>query len=203
MIDTIIYDLGGVLVDWSPMYVYKNYFETEEKLKYFFEHICTSDWNETQDAGRSIAEGTQLLLEKFPGWEQPILDFYGRWEEMLRGSIDESVEILQQLKQTGKYKLYALSNWSAETFPVALRRFEFLHWFEGRVISGEEKTRKPFPEFYQILIDRYEIDSSKALFIDDNIRNVKAAEDLGIAGIHFQTVNQLKSDLQKFDITII
>jgi 2-haloacid dehalogenase len=203
MIDTIVYDLGGVLVDWSPLYVYKDYFKTDEERNYFFEHICTSEWNEEQDAGRSIEEGTKLLLQQFPGWENAILDFYGRWEEMLRGSIDASVEVLQQLKQSGNYKLYALSNWSAETFPIALLRFEFLHWFDGRLISGEEKTRKPFREFYQRLIDRYEVDVSRTLFIDDNVRNVKAAEELGFAVIHFQTVNQLKNDLMNLKIELV
>lgn len=201
MIDTIIYDLGGVLVDWSPMYVYKDYFETEEQRTYFFEHICTHDWNEAQDAGRSIAEGTRLLVEQFPEWKQPILDFYGRWEEMLGGPVEDSVELFRSLKEKGNYKFYALTNWSAETFPIALERYEFLHWFDGRAVSGEEKTRKPFPEFYYRLINRYQINISNAVFIDDNLRNVKAAEEIGIRSIQFQNAGQLKMELNKLKIT--
>lgn len=196
-INTIIFDLGGVLIDWNPMYVYRNYFDSEDKLKYFFENICTNEWNEEQDAGRSIVEATQELVEKFPDWEQPIRDYYGRWTEMLKAPIPETVEIFRELKESGKYKLYALTNWQADLFNIALVRYNFLHWFDGRVVSGEEKTRKPFPEFYHRLLHRYNVDASNAFFIDDNLRNVKAAESLGISGIHFQNPKQLRVSLQQ------
>lgn len=201
-IDTIIFDLGGVLIDWNPMYVYHNYFDSEEKRSYFFEHICTSDWNEEQDAGRSIVEATQLLVGQFPDWEQPIRDYYGRWTEMLHGPIHETVEIFRQLKASGKYKIYALTNWQADLFNIALVRYNFLHWFDGRVVSGEEKIRKPFPEFYQRLLNRYDVDPATALFVDDNLRNVKAAEQLGIQSIHFLSPVQLKEDLKKTGIEV-
>lgn len=196
-IDTIIFDLGGVLIDWNPMYVYCNYFDSEEKRNYFFEHICTSDWNEEQDAGRSIVEATQLLVEQFPDWEQSIRDYYGRWTEMLHGPIHETVEIFRQLKASGKYKIYALTNWQADLFNIALVRYNFLHWFDGRVVSGEEKIRKPFPEFYQRLLHRYNVDPATALFVDDNLRNVKAAEQLGIRSIHFLNPGQFLEQLKK------
>lgn len=202
MTKTIIYDLGGVLIDWNPMYVYKDYFESAEMEKYFFENICTSDWNEEQDAGRSIVEATQLLVEKFPEWESAIRDYYGRWTEMLKGPIHDSVEIFRQLKQSGNYKLYALTNWQEELFHIALVRYNFLHWFEGRVVSGEEKTRKPFPEFYMRLINRYNVDLSTTLFIDDNLRNVNAALDLGLDCIQFNNPAQLKEELAKRNIHV-
>lgn len=196
-IDTVIFDLGGVLIDWNPMYVYRNYFDSEEKRNYFFEHICTSDWNEEQDAGRSIVEATQLLVEQFPDWEQSIRDYYGRWTEMLHGPIHETVEIFRQLKASGKYKIYALTNWQADLFNIALVRYNFLHWFDGRVVSGEEKIRKPFPEFYQRLLHRYNVDPATALFVDDNLRNIKAAEQLGIRSIHFLNPGQFLEQLKK------
>lgn len=196
-INTIIFDLGGVLIDWNPMYVYKDYFETEEKRDYFFEHVCTSEWNEEQDAGRSIVEATQSLIAQFPDWEQPIRDYYGRWTDMLNGPMQETVEIFRQLKESGKYKLYALTNWQADLFNIALVRYNFLHWFDGRVVSGEEKMRKPFPEFYQVLLNRYDVKPEEALFIDDNLRNVKAAEELGIKSIHFQGSRQLADEMEK------
>ena len=199
-INTIIFDLGNVLVYWSPMYVYENYFDTEEKRKYFFENICTSDWNEQQDEGRSIVEATEELIKKFPEWEQPIRDFYGRWTEMLKGPVHETVEIFRQLKESGKYKLYALTNWQAGLFDIALVRYDFLHWFDGRVVSGEEKTRKPFPEFYHRLLDRYKVNPAEAIFIDDSLRNVKAAEQIGIKSIHFQSAEKLKKELIALDI---
>ena len=111
---------------------------------------------------------------------------------MLGGPIHESVEIFRQLKESGKYKIYALTNWQAGLFDIALVRYNFLHWFDGRVVSGEEKIRKPFPEFYQRLLDRYNVNPSEALFIDDSLRNIKAAEELGIKSIHFQSPEQLK-----------
>jgi 2-haloacid dehalogenase len=199
-ITTIIFDLGNVLIDWNPMHVYRDYFESEEKRNYFFENICTSDWNEQQDEGRSIVEATQELVTEFPEWEQPIRDFYGRWTEMLNGPIHETVEIFRQLKESGKYKLYALTNWQAGLFDIALVRYNFLHWFDGRVVSGEEKTRKPFPQFYQRLLDRYHVNPTEALFIDDSLRNIKAAEELGITSIHFRGPEHLRAKLKEIDV---
>jgi 2-haloacid dehalogenase len=200
-ISTIIFDLGGVLIDWSPLYVFNDsYFSNRTQLDYFFEHICTSDWNEEQDAGRSIVEATQLLVQRFPDWEQPIRDYYGRWTEMLRGPIDESVRIFRKIKELKNYKTYALTNWQAGLFDIALVRYDFLHWFDGRVVSGEEKTRKPFPAFYNTLLSRYQINAANALFIDDNLRNVQAAEKLGIRSIHFTSPQQLETELKQLAI---
>ena len=194
-INTVIFDLGGVLIDWNPRYVYRTIFKTEEEINWFFENITTHDWNENQDAGYPIAKATEELVGKHPDWEKEIRAYYGRWEEMLGGPVQETVDIFKLLKQNPAYKIYALTNWSAETFPVALDRFDFLHWFDGRLVSGEEKTRKPFPDFYQKLLDRYSIDPSRAIFIDDSLRNVKGAEFLGIQGIHFTNPADLKIKL--------
>ncbi len=200
-INTIIFDLGGVLIDWNPAYVFNDtYFKTPEQRKYFFENICTNDWNENQDAGYPIAQATEEKLLEFPDWEKPIRDFYGRWEEMLGGPIYETVEIFRELKQRPDLKTYALTNWSAETFQVALDRFEFLHWFDGRLVSGEEKTRKPFPDFYQKLFTKFSIIPSSAIFIDDNLRNVKAADEHGMTSIHFTNADELKKQLEQLFI---
>ena len=200
-INTIIFDLGNVLVNWSPLHVFdEKYFDSLEKRDYFFQHICTMDWNEKQDEGRSIVEATKELIEQYPDWEQPIRDYYGRWTEMLQGPIYETVEIFRQLKESNKYKIYALTNWPTVLFDIALVRYNFLHWFDGRVVSGEEKTRKPFPEFYQRLLERYNVDPSEALFIDDSLRNVKAAEGLGIKSLHFQSSAQLKDEVSKLNL---
>lgn len=194
---SIIFDLGAVLVDWNPRYLYNKVFATPEETEHFLEHICTSDWNEEQDAGRSLAEGTELLVKQHPDFEAQIRAFYGRWKEMLGGDIPETVSLLQQLKASGKYKLYALTNWSNETFPIALMEYEWLQWFDGIVVSGKERLRKPYPDFYQLLLDRYAIDKDNTIFIDDNLRNVKAAEEMGIETIHFQTSAQLEKELQQ------
>ncbi|HVF80339.1 MAG TPA: HAD family phosphatase [Flavisolibacter sp.] len=196
-ITTIIFDLGGVLIDWNPAYVFDTLIPDEEKRKHFFANICTAEWNEDQDAGRTIKEANEILVQKHPEWKEHIEAYYGRWEEMLGGPIEETVEIFRQLRQRNTYKFYALTNWSAELFPVALQRYDFLHWFDGRLVSGEEKLRKPFPEFYQLLLDRFHIKKEEAIFIDDNLRNAEAAEAFGIKTIRFINPSQLKAALQE------
>ena len=201
-INTIIFDLGGLLIDWNPRYVYRTIFKTEEEIDWFFENVATDDWNENQDAGYPITKATEELAAKHPEWEKEIQAYYGRWTEMLGGPIHETVEIFRQLKKIPELKTYALTNWSAETFHIALERYDFLHWFDGRVVSGEEKTRKPFHVFYQKLLDRYNVDPARSLFIDDNLRNVKAAEELGIKAIHFRNPEQLKQELINLGIEL-
>ena len=197
MINTIIFDLGAVLIDWNPRYMYRTLFSDEADMEKFLADITTSDWNEEQDAGRSLQEGTDLLVSKFPEHEHLIRAFYGRWDEMLGEAFHDTVEIFRQLKESGKYRIYALTNWSAETFPVAFERFEFLKWFDGIVVSGAEKMRKPTPDFYHILLNRYHVKAGEALFIDDNYRNILAAEKLGIQCIHFTSAEQLEEELKK------
>jgi len=199
-INTVIFDLGGVLIDWNPRYVYRTIFKTEEEIDWFFENVATHDWNENQDAGYPIAKATEELVAQHPEWEKEIKAYYGRWEEMLGGPIHETVKIFKQLKQIPGLRTYALTNWSAETFHIALQRYDFLHWFDGRLVSGEEKTRKPFPEFYQRLLDRYSVNPSEAIFIDDNLRNVKGGEAVGIKGIHFTSSGQLRNELKALNL---
>lgn len=199
-INTIIFDLGNVLIDWNPKYVFDKMFQDEKKKQYFFENICTMEWNETQDAGRSIQEATEELVATHPDWKEYIEAYYGQWKDMLGGPIHDTVEIFRELKESGKFKLYALTNWSAELFPYALELYEFLHWFDGRVVSGEEKMRKPSPEFYHILLDRFNVTPGEALFIDDNFRNIQAAEEIGIKTIQFISPQQLKEELENLNL---
>lgn len=199
-IETVIFDLGGVLIDWNPKYLYRKIFKSEDEVDWFLNNICTSEWNDAQDGGRTFEEATRELLTKHPEWEEPITAWYGRWQETINGPIQETVNILSTIRDSKKYRLYALTNWSAETFPWALENFEFLHWFEGIVVSGVEKTRKPFPEFFNILFDRYAVDPSKAIFIDDNIKNVEGAIEMGLPTIQFKNPAQLKTELVKLGI---
>ena len=201
MHNTIIFDLGGVLIDWNPNYVFDKIFKDDEKRRnYFFQNVCTSDWNENQDAGYPLQQATEDKLTEFPEWELEIKAFYGRWEEMLGDAISDTVAILKKLKAQNNHRFYALTNWSHETFPIALNKFEFRHWFDGIVVSGEEKTRKPFPAFYKILFDRYSVDPQNAIFIDDNFRNVEAGRALGLTGIHFKSAAELEKDLVELKI---
>lgn len=191
----IIWDLGNVLVDWNPKYVFDRLIEDEARRAHFFENICTMDWNEAQDAGYPIAQATQDLVDKHPEWREYIEAYYGRWEEMLGGPIEGTVKIFRRLRAQGTHKFYALTNWSHELFPTALRLYDFLHLFDGRVVSGEEKMRKPDPRFYNVLLQRYDLKPEDALFIDDNVRNVRAAEELGIRSIIFTSPQQLEGAL--------
>ena len=195
MINTIIFDLGAVLIDWNPQYLYRKLFREESEIDYFLANICTPDWNEEQDAGQLLQVATDALVKQFPEHEINIRAFYGRWKEMLGGPIDGTVEIFRKLKQSEKYKIYALTNWSAETFPVALERYEFLQWFDGIVVSGTEMMRKPNPDFYQILLDRYNVKAEEALFIDDNLRNIESAKKMGIQSIYFTSPSNLTTEL--------
>lgn len=199
-INTVVFDLGGVLIDWNPEYVYRKIFDTEEEVKWFLKNICTGDWNEEQDAGRSLAEGTALLIKKFPEQEANIRAFYDRWVEMLGGPIHGTVEVFRQIKEQPSLKTFALTNWSAETFPIALDKYDFLHWFDGRLVSGEEKTRKPFLDFYQTLISKFEIDPRKSVFVDDNARNLVPAKELGFETIHFQSPGQFRGELNRMGV---
>ena len=202
-IKTIIFDLGGVLIDWNPEYLYLDIFEGDRvKMNAFFKQVCTMDWNENQDAGYPLSKATEDRIALFPEYETLIKIYYGRWEEMLGEAITGSVQILKKLINDPKFRVVALTNWSAETFPVALKRFDFLHWFEGIVVSGTEKTRKPYPEIYQITLDRFNIAPSETLFIDDNLRNIKGAEAIDINGIHFSTPEKLITDLNNFKIKL-
>jgi 2-haloacid dehalogenase len=197
VIKNIIFDLGGVLIDWNPDYVFKEVFKDDEKLAWFYREICTMDWNENQDAGYPLAKATEERIALFPQYEDSIRMYYGRWEEMLGDAIQDNVKLLKQCIDSPALKVLALTNWSAETFPLALKRFDFLQWFEGIVVSGEEMTRKPFPDIYQTTLKRFDLKPEESLFIDDNKRNIEAAKAIGIQCILFSSPKQLEKELKK------
>lgn len=194
-INTIIFDLGGVLVDWKPEHVYKNVFNTKEKMKWFLTNVCSPDWNIEQDGGRTIAEAEKILINQFPEYEHEIKIFYKDWEYMFKGPIEENVKLFQQLKASKKYNIYALTNWSAEKWEKALELFPFFKDFDGVVVSGQEKCRKPFPKIYNILLNRFNITPEKAVFIDDNLDNIEAAKKLGIHGIYLPNGKNLNKKI--------
>jgi 2-haloacid dehalogenase len=194
---TIVFDLGAVLVDWNPKYFYRKVFHSEEAMDYFLNNITTFSWNEEQDGGRTISEANDLLTNQYPHFRTEIEAYYGHWVEMLGGSIQASVEVLRQLIDDSRYQVFALTNWSAETWPKALEIFDFLHWFDGVIVSGQEKMRKPHHEIFELMIHRFQLDVSKTIFIDDNLKNVLASRELGITTIHFQNPYQMKEELSQ------
>ena len=192
-INTIIFDFGGVLIDWNPRYMYRNEFEESSAMEHFLEQICTDDWNLQQDKGRSLAEGTRILQEKFPEHAVKIQLFYDQWEKMINGDIPQNVTVLRNLKE--KYKLYGLTNWSAETFTIVFKRFAFFTLFDGIVISGEEKLIKPDKKIFELMLDRYRLEAKNSLFIDDNMKNIQAAKEMGFVTIHVTEKTDLKREL--------
>ena len=194
-IKSIIFDLGNVLIDWDPRYLYHKLFQDEHEVEWFLENICDHDWNLKHDSGQLFSKGILEKSKKFPEYSGLINAWYQRWEEMLGGPIDESVEILSELKEK-EVLLYILSNWSAETYPIAEKHFDFLSWFDGKIISGEVGIVKPDLGIYKLLIERYDLDPQQTIFIDDKLENIKAAEFLGIHGIHFQNSTKLRKDLK-------
>jgi len=202
-IDTIIFDLGGVLVDWKPEYVYRKKFNNDEnKVQWFLNTVCTSEWNIAQDAGRTIEKAVNIKIDEFPQYEEWIRLFYSEWHNMFSGPIAANVELFKKLKTTGNYKIYALTNWSAEKWDEALKLFPFFKNFDGVVVSGQEKTRKPNPEIYNIILNRYHISPEKAIFIDDNYENIVAAISLKINGIHYKNNSQLIKSLLSHHIVL-
>lgn len=200
-INTVIFDLGGVLIDWNPRHLYRKIFTDEAEMEYFLTHICTMEWNEYQDRGRSWAEGVALLSEQYPEYTEQIKVYHERWSEMLNGAIDDSVEILKTLKAQG-IRVVALTNWSTETFPIAEAQFPFLQWFEGIVVSGKEKMKKPEPEIFQLLFDRYQVNPKQAIFIDDSPTNVQGANQVGLHSIRFTDAAALRTALKAFGLVV-
>lgn len=200
-IDTVIFDFGGVLIDWNPAYVYlKEFRGDEQKMNHFLEHICSWEWNDNQDAGYMLQQATEDRVAMFPEYERLIRMYYGRWKDMLGYEHSETVEVLKLLKELGKHKLLGLTNWSHETFPIALERFDFLSWFDGIVVSGTEKMKKPDLRIYQLTLDRYGVTAKNAVFIDDKKENIDAAIKKGMYGIHFKTATKLKEELRRLEV---
>jgi 2-haloacid dehalogenase len=191
----VVFDLGGVLIDWDPRHLYRKLFAGDEAaMEHFLATVCTHEWNRCQDAGRSFAEGARLLKAEHPD-KAELIDAYGaRFGEMIAGPIAGSVEILAELRDRD-LPLYGLTNWSAETYPPARERFGFLSWFRSILVSGEVGVIKPDPRIFELLIERFAIDPQSAVYIDDVEANVAAARPLGIHTIHFTTPAALREEL--------
>ena len=192
---TVVFDLGAVLIDWDPRYVYRDLFPDDAaEMEAFLTDVTSSTWNHQMDAGKPWADAVAELVQKHPERRDLIEAYWTRWAEMLHGPISGTVEVLRELREAG-VALYALTNWSAETFPVARERFDFLGWFEGIVVSGEEGVAKPDPLIYRILLDRHAIAPGCALFVDDREENVAAAIAEGMKGVVFTSPEALRADL--------
>lgn len=196
-IDTVVFDLGGVLIEWDPRHVYRTIFtgpDAEADMERFLAEVCTPEWNAEQDRGRTLAEATAILVQKHPEQADLIEAYYGRWDEMLGHPIDGTVRIAEALKRGG-LRLVALSNWSAETFPRARHRMTFLDEFDGVLISGSVGLIKPDPAIFELMARQHSVDPARAVFIDDAPKNVAAAAEAGFDAIWFESSEQLRQEL--------
>ncbi len=199
-IKNVVFDFGGVLIDWNPRYLYQEFFDDSDQMEWFLSNICTQEWNVQQDAGRTIKEATETLVKRYPEYESLILKYYEGFDTMMNDEIQSNTKLIPHIKKNG-YGLYGLTNWSAETIQYATERFSFFKLLDGMVVSGVEKVIKPDKKIYQILLDRFKIQAGESLFIDDNIDNIHAASDLGFETIHyFGEGCDLKEQLRKFKV---
>lgn len=194
-IDTVVFDLGNVLIEWNPRHLYRKLFGADTAgMERFLSEVCNGAWNEQQDAGRTWQEGIAEAIGRHPDQAHLIRAYRERWEETLGGPMNDSVALLEELRGNDT-RLLALTNWSRETFPIALERYEFLSWFAGILVSGQEGLIKPDPAIYRLLIERFGIEPSRAVFVDDSPRNVEGARQVGLHALHFSGAAQLRSDL--------
>jgi len=200
-IKTVVFDIGGVLIDWNPRHLYRKIFESEEEMEWFLSEICTYEWNVQQDGGKTFNVATAELSAKYPKYSDKIALYYGRWEEMLGGELSDTVMIFNELKSAGM-PVYALSNWSHEAFPVAYERYGFMKQFDGIVVSGYEKLLKPDHAIYRVLTSRYNVNPAESVYIDDNKANAEAAAELGFHAIHFHSAEELRYELRGLGLRV-
>ncbi len=194
-----VFDLGGVLIDWNPRYLYRKLFEHESDMEHFLENICTTEWNQQLDAGRSFAEACAALKLEHPRNAEMIDAWFERFDEMMAGPIAGTVDILSELRER-EVPIYALSNWSAETFPIARRRFEFLRWFRAILLSGEVRLIKPDPRIFERFCETFALRSEQIVNIDDARQNVESARGIGMHGIRFSDPASLRHELAQFGL---
>ncbi|WP_312818375.1 HAD family hydrolase [Kaistella carnis] len=199
-IKNIIFDFGGVVMDWDPRYFFKDHFNDDEKMEHFLKNIATDEWNAEQDRGRTLAEGTEIQVAKHPEWEKEIRAYYDNWTTMLKSDIPHNVEVLRKLEHSN-YELFGLTNWSAETFPYALENYDFFKIFEGKiVVSGTEILIKLDPAIWEVLLNRYQIKAKESVFIDDNAKNIEVAKSLGFICIHIKEDTDLEKEMRDLGI---
>jgi len=193
-IRNIVFDFGGVLLDWNPRYLYREYFKDEEEMEFFLSNVCTPAWNLRLDAGRPFKEAVEELQAEWPQYEEAILKYWKEWPRMVSGQFPDSVALLHELKEKG-YRIYGLTNWSAETLRLMTPKYDFFQELDGMVVSGEEKVLKPSPRIYEILLTRYGLQADETVFLDDNPANADGAEAAGIHGILFDNVDSVRGKL--------
>jgi len=198
-IDTVIFDLGGVLIDWSPYHLYRKLFDNDDEIARFLDEIDLYKWLHGVDADKPFQQGVAELSARLPQHAELIGAYWHRWAETLNGTLDDSLTVVSELKARGT-PLYVISNWSSETWHHATERFAFLDWFDGLVISGLEGVAKPDAEIFHIACDRFKLTPERAVFIDDRADNIDSARALGFHGVHFTDAAALRQQLAALEL---
>jgi 2-haloacid dehalogenase len=199
-IKAIFFDFGNVLLEWNPRYVYRRYFPNDEAaMEQFLQEVNFMEWNAQQDKGRTFEEGVAVLSQEFPHYSELIQAYHDNWRDSIGGSLTGTVEILKRLKKAG-YSIYGLSNWSAETFPIARENYDFFGLMDDIVLSGEVGEIKPEPEIFEIALERIGRPANECLFIDDSLPNIEQARKMGFAVVHFESPEQLERELQRLGL---
>jgi len=197
---TVVFDIGGVLLDWNPRYLFRQLFSDDEaEMEHFLTHICSNTWNLLQDAGRPFAEAVVELSARYPDYSDYITAYDQRWEETIAGCFQDTVTILKTL-QAQQTPLYAITNFSSEKFVLCQQRFDFLNDFHGTIVSGKVRLLKPDPAIYLRLLQDHDLQAEDCVFIDDSINNVRGAEAVGMHAIHFQSPQQLQQELNRLGL---
>ena len=195
-IKNIVFDFGGVLIDWNPRYLYRSYFGgDEERMEWFLQNVCTYPWNIQMDGGKPFAEGVAELTAQHPEWAEAIGVYHTRWAEMIGGEVEGTASLIKRLKAAG-YRVFGLTNWSMETYPLIRDSYEVFSLFEGVVVSGEEHLLKPDGKIYRCLLERYSLEAEESVFLDDNADNVAGAEAVGMEAVRFVDAQQAEAELK-------
>jgi 2-haloacid dehalogenase len=205
-IKAVVFDFGGVLIDWKREYVYRTLIPDEAERRWFLDHVVAMDWVLQQDAGQTIAEGNAELIARFPEHEGLIRSFYERWREMVGGVLEEGEAIVDKLESAG-VPLFGLTNWSAETFPWAYEQFPVLRRFREVIVSGRVRVAKPDPAIFALMWTEIErhlpgIEAREVAFIDDNAHNIQAADALGWNAVHHTSAQHTEAQLRALGLPV-
>ena len=198
---TVVFDLGGVLIDWDPRHLYRQLFTDPGEMEDFLARVCTPDWHRAHDLGEDITESCRRLARRYPAHRDMIMVWAERCEEMAAGQFDEAVGVLRGVKAAG-LRCLALSNMEPATFTTRRARFGFMDWFDGFVISGIEGVAKPDRQIFQILLRRYRLEPAATVFIDDSPANVEAARGLGMTALRYTSAGRLRGQLRSLGLTV-
>jgi 2-haloacid dehalogenase len=200
-IDTVVFDIGNVLIPWNPRWLFRKLLADEAALERFLDEVDFSAWNAQQDGGQTFAQGIAQHGARFPHYRHLLQAYFDRWEESIAKPFPESVALTRKLRDAG-YRTLGLTNFSTETFPRAVRLNPFLNEFEGILVSGEEKLMKPDPAIYRLLCERYSVAPGRCVFIDDGLHNVEGARRVGMHALHFRSIDELLEDLDALGVKI-